>query len=73
MCITFDPQSYAQDFEVMHRISTGLCTGKIASKSLNWKEKQKVIHRKGLPLLLLSLKIFKDIKYRQQPGSNDET
>jgi hypothetical protein len=73
MWITFDPQSYPQVFEVIHRISTGLSTGKIASNLLNWKEKQKVIHRKGLPLLLLSLKYLKDNNYRQQPGSNDET
>jgi hypothetical protein len=65
MWITFDLQSYPQVFEVIHRISTGLSTGKTALRCLIKKEKPKVIHRKGLPLLLLSLKYIKDICYRQ--------
>jgi hypothetical protein len=66
MWITFYPESYPQVFRLIHRISTGLSTGKIALKLLKIKQKPKVIHRKGLPLLLLSLKYIKNICYKAQ-------
>jgi hypothetical protein len=66
MWITFDPQSYPQVCRLIHRISTGLSTGKIALNALKLNEKSKVIHRKVLPLLLLSLKYIKNICYRAQ-------
>lgn len=64
MWITFAFKSYPQICKVIHRISTGLSTGKIALKAMINKEMVKVIHRKGAPLLLLSLNIYKDINYR---------
>jgi hypothetical protein len=64
MWITFDPKSYPQVCRLIHRISTALSTGKIAFKPLKMNGKPKVIHRKGLPLLLLSLKYIKNICYR---------
>jgi hypothetical protein len=55
MWITFWPKSYPQVFRLIHRLSTGLSTEIEHCRLLINNKKQKVIHRKGLPLLLLSL------------------